>query len=76
MIENTDKEGDQLFIVKKLSSGKVHIAESRDSYKTLCGQICQSNLVNDCNNGFGNIKNVNEILNVPEVTCKRCLKLK
>lgn len=65
-----------MFFVRKFSTGKVHITESRDSYKTLCGQSCQSNIVNNCNNGFGTITSMNEILNKPEITCKRCLKIK
>lgn len=64
-----------MFIVTKLSTGKVHVTSSRYSYKTLCGQSCQSNIVNDCSHGFGSIRNTNEILNVPEVTCKKCMKL-
>jgi len=64
-----------LFIVTKFSTGKVHITESKESFKTLCGQTCKTNIINDCNNGFGNIRDANEILNVPKVTCKKCLDL-
>lgn len=64
-----------MFIVTKISSGKVHIVKSKDSYRTLCGQSCQSNIVNECNNGFGYIKNTEEILNVPKITCKKCLEI-
>jgi len=64
-----------MFIVRKLSTGKVHATSSRDSHETTCGQPCRSNIINECNHGFGSIKNTNEILNVPEVTCKKCIKL-
>ncbi|KZM54928.1 hypothetical protein A3Q35_13300 [Aeribacillus pallidus] len=64
-----------MFIVTKLSTGKVHITDSKDSFKTLCGQYCKSNIINDCNNGFGDIKDTSKILNVTKVTCKKCLKL-
>lgn len=64
-----------MFIVRKLSTNKVHITSSKDSYNTLCGQPCQSNLINDCNNGFGDIKSVDELMNVPDVTCKKCREI-
>ena len=64
-----------MYIVKNLRTSTVHIVESRDSYSTLCGKKCQSNVVNNLNYGFATIKNIKDILNVPKITCKKCITI-
>jgi len=64
-----------VYFVRKLSTGTYHLAESEESFKTLCGDKCKSNLVNDANNGFGTIKNIKNVLNKPKITCKKCREI-
>lgn len=64
-----------MYVVTKFSTGKVHNTESKSSFRTLCGKNCVSGRVNDSNNGFSDIQDTDRILNVPEVTCKKCLEI-
>ena len=62
-----------MFIVRHLKSMKVHSVKNEESRNTLCGKPCVSNIVNDCNYGFTYIRNTDDMVNKPKVTCKLCL---
>ena len=64
-----------MYVVRKLTTGTVHVVPHKESYKTLGGKLCQSNVINDCNHGFGSIKHMDDILNKPKISCLVCRRM-